>query len=290
MNNNQKILNIKVSKQVSEMTTNLRQKMDTTNDFEEQFQKMFQDIANPTKKLAKDELYYSIKEEVESKVKDAGKKKKKEKKNEGANLLPPLHSDKITEINLQNNKQDAAGIVADMERNPKKYPPQVKLKEPTLVTQINKQKMAFQGNFEKLDDEIKVQVKAIQKNDMETMRKVHAQEMTAEDCNFYLMDDKKIAELQKEADDEYDQDLDRTMYQEFWSEIRKFKKIDKANTTRKSKSTMAGSMSPYTPGSPMVSAHSYGTTPKGIAGSIGAGLMDPNFTHNLINHDASLLP
>ena len=79
---------------------------------------MFSDIANPSKKLAKDDLYYSIKEEVEARVKDAGKKKKKTKNNADANLLPAISNDKITDINLQNNKADAAGIVLDMKRNP----------------------------------------------------------------------------------------------------------------------------------------------------------------------------
>lgn len=50
--------------------------------------------------------------------------------------------------------------------------------------------MAFQGNFEKLDDEIKVQVKALQQNDMEVIRKLHAQEMTNVECQNYLLDDK----------------------------------------------------------------------------------------------------
>ena len=56
--------------------------------------------------------------------------------------------------------------------------------------------MAFQGNFEKLDDEIKVQVKALQQNDMEVIRKLHAQEMTNIECKNYLLDDKdkKVAE------------------------------------------------------------------------------------------------
>lgn len=135
--------------------------MDHTNDFKEEFSKMFADLANPTKKLAKDDLYYSIKEEVEARVKDAGKKKKKGKKNEAANVLPSLSTDPITDINIQSNKADAANIIKDMERNPKKYGPITKTVKPTLVDNIVKQKMAFQGNFEKLDDEIKVQVKAI---------------------------------------------------------------------------------------------------------------------------------
>ena len=58
------------------------------------------------------------------------------------------------------------------------------------------------------------------------------------------------------------------MYQEFWKEIRELKKDEIQKSTRSSKSVIAGSMSPYGPGSPMVMGHAYGTTPKGIAGSI----------------------
>ena len=70
--------------------------------------------------------------------------------------------------------------------------------------------MAFQGNFEKLDDEIKVQVKALQQNDMETIRKLHAQEMTTVECQNYLLDDKQKKIM--EDDEAYDEDLDKTMY------------------------------------------------------------------------------
>jgi len=41
--------------------------------------------------------------------------------------------------------------------------------------------MAFRGDFEKLDDEIKVQVKALSENDFETFHKLKAQEMSPDD-------------------------------------------------------------------------------------------------------------
>ena len=41
--------------------------------------------------------------------------------------------------------------------------------------------MACQGDFEKLDDEIKVQLKALKDDDIETVRRIHAQEMGTED-------------------------------------------------------------------------------------------------------------
>ena len=46
--------------------------------------------------------------------------------------------------------------------------------EATLVKQIEDSKMAFKGDFEKLDDEIKVQLKALKYDDIETIRKIHA--------------------------------------------------------------------------------------------------------------------
>lgn len=49
---------------------------------------MFGDFAD--KKLPKDDLYYSIKTEMESKEKNVSKKKKKEGKNPAANILPPV--------------------------------------------------------------------------------------------------------------------------------------------------------------------------------------------------------
>lgn len=107
---------------MSELTGNLRTKLDRTTDFNEQFDKMFADLSNPNKKLAKDDLYYQIKEEIEAKETKHKKKKKKDGKNPAANVLPPLHTDKMTELKLNQNKQDADEIVRDMERNPDKYP------------------------------------------------------------------------------------------------------------------------------------------------------------------------
>ena len=70
--------------------------------------------------------------------------------------------------------------------------------------------MAFQGNFEKLDDEIKVQVKALRQNDMEVIRKLHAQEFTTGECQEYLLNDKDKKVMEDE--DIYDEDLNHTMY------------------------------------------------------------------------------
>jgi len=72
--------------------------------------------------------------------------------------------------------------------------------------------MKFEGDFEKLDDEIKVQLKSIKQGDMETFRRLRAQELSADDQALYLMTDKQKKELHKDIEEEYDTDLERTLY------------------------------------------------------------------------------
>ena len=59
------------------------------------------------------------------------------------------------------------------------------------------------------------------------------------------MSDKDKAAKAKEKEGEYDSDLDRTLYQEYWSDLREIHKKDKKpNTLRNSKSVMRGSSGP----------------------------------------------
>ena len=64
------------SKQQSEYTTELRKRLTNINETSEEFMKVFGDFSE--KKLPKDDLYYSIKNEMEAKEKELDKKKKKE--------------------------------------------------------------------------------------------------------------------------------------------------------------------------------------------------------------------
>lgn len=66
------------SKQQSEITGKLRKKLDGINEFSEDFMKVFGEFSE--KKLPKDDLYYSIKNEIEAKEKELEKKKRKEDK------------------------------------------------------------------------------------------------------------------------------------------------------------------------------------------------------------------
>ena len=88
-----KQLDRKVSKQVSEYTSGLRGKLDKSTNYQAEYDKMFGGFAD--RKLAKDDLYYSIKNEIESKEKDAERAKKKKDKKEGKgkndSLLPVVH-------------------------------------------------------------------------------------------------------------------------------------------------------------------------------------------------------
>ena len=63
--------------------------MDVATDFESEYQKIFGDFAD--RKLVKDDLYYSIKNEVEAKTKTAAKTKKKGKLGAADKLLPTVH-------------------------------------------------------------------------------------------------------------------------------------------------------------------------------------------------------
>ena len=110
---------------------------------------------------------------------------------------------------------------------------------------IKKHKMAFDGDFANLDDEIKCQVRAIRNNDFEIIKRIHASTITADEIKRYIARDiKDKGEMPAEAD-EWDSDLDRTMYQEFWGELREYKKpppLQVGDQARKSQSVMRDGM------------------------------------------------
>ena len=83
--------------------------------------------------------------------------------------------------------EENGGIPVDDEGKPIR---QEKPKDPTLVESLEAQKMAFKGDFEKIDDEIKIQIKALGQNDMKTLKKAQNQEMSAQEIKYYLADPK----------------------------------------------------------------------------------------------------
>ena len=101
------------------------------------------------------------------------------------------------------------------------------------------------------------------------------------------MSDKDKAQRAKEKEGEYDSDLDRTMYQEYWSDLREIhKKEKKPNTMRNSKSVMRGSGGPafqmgmgaqsaLTLDNSSMMPGAYGSTPKGISGNMGGLMSQP---------------
>ena len=104
--------------------------------------------------------------------------------------------------------------------------------------------------------------------------------MTADDQRFYLLTEKQQAKEREKYDDPadtYDSDLNRTLFQEFWTDLSEFKKKPKI---RSSKSVIRGSESHQGPikiqpnlkfqgryKSPAM-VGLYQSTPKGIAGSL----------------------
>ena len=82
--------------------------------------------------------------------------------------------------------------------------------------------MAFQGDFEQIDDEIKVKIKALSISDFATLDKLEKKDMTREDMKIYVADDKTKRKLemdQKDRESDYDSDLNRTMFMEFWRDL-----------------------------------------------------------------------
>ena len=128
--------------------------------------------------------------------------------------------------------KEAAGLI----------PPQVMPDKPLhSAEEILTHKMAFQGEFAKVDDEIKCQLKALVNNDFETFHKIRQSEMSKDDIKYYLADAtmKKELDLEKPVnlESDYDSDMNRSMYQEFWTDLSEFKeKPTKLKIGGKSKS------------------------------------------------------
>ena len=95
--------NQRISKQMSEYTVALRKKLDKHTDFSAEYQKIFGDFTD--RKLPKDDLYYSIKNEIEAKTRDV--KKKIKKTNKGGNILPAVnYDDDINETDQKLHKDE----------------------------------------------------------------------------------------------------------------------------------------------------------------------------------------
>ena len=134
--------------------------------------------------------------------------------------------------------------------------------------------MAFAGDFEKLDDEIKVQLKAIKNNDFKTIEKIHRQELTAEDQKIYLMSKDERKAIVQDYEDKYDSDLEQAMYQEFWTELRELKTDKEKDQKRKAQSVVRGAVQSQPAlgfqqrgGFPMY--NNYQTSSRGIGGKFG---------------------
>lgn len=178
---------------------------DYTKEFDETFNK-FQ-----TGKLPKDDLYWKIKNELEAANKD---KEKIEKKYKGKNVLPTTHPNKMEEIKSEMHKNNVERELKDMEANGegRDFAKPLQL---NLVEKIEEQKQAFTGNFSNIDDELRLQVLALNRNDLATMQKVRNGELNNAQIQFYLADVAKQKEMemnQKGEEDMYDSDLNRSMF------------------------------------------------------------------------------
>lgn len=74
--------------------------------------------------MAKDDLYYSIKNEIEAKKKEGEKKSLKEKpKNPNANILPTVYESKIEQLQAEVHKQEVEQLIKEADADKKQNQP-----------------------------------------------------------------------------------------------------------------------------------------------------------------------
>ena len=116
--------------------------------------------------------------------------------------------------------------------------------------------------------------------------------MTADEQRWYLLDDKEKAKEKDEMTDpadNYDSDLNRTLFQEFWTDLSQFKKKPKIRGKSVARGSSQGTGTSISVGGPIKSQPSfrigqrnnsimtYQSTPKGIAGTLQASIEDQAF-------------
>lgn len=74
---------------------------------------------------------------------------------------------------MKAHRKKVEAMIRDLEKNDPEFKKIDRPRTPKIIEEHKKLEMAFQGDFEKLDDEIKVQVRAIKKNDYKTIEKIH---------------------------------------------------------------------------------------------------------------------
>ena len=123
------------------------------DDYEAEFNAVFGDFED--KKLPRDDLYFQIKSEQ-----DQSKKKKDfVKKIEGNDkILPKLGVTVKQQTEAIEHQEDFKKALEEEAKNEKKGEKPV---DANLVEQLETEKQAFEGDFDKVDDEIKVQLKAL---------------------------------------------------------------------------------------------------------------------------------
>ena len=132
------------SKQQSEYTADLRKRLTNINETSEEFMKVFGDFSE--KKLPKDDLYYSIKNEMEAKEKELDKKKKKGQShfnnNPNAPILPTVHKDNIEKIKADAHRKKVEQAIRELDGDPE-YKAIGRPKTPKMVEHHKQLTMAF---------------------------------------------------------------------------------------------------------------------------------------------------
>lgn len=91
-----------------------------------------------------------------------------------------MHKDNLEKIAAEAHRRKVENMIRELDKDPD-FKAISRPKTPKMADEHKQLQMAFKGDFEKLDDEIKVQLKAIKNNDFKTIEKIHRQELSAEE-------------------------------------------------------------------------------------------------------------
>ena len=151
--------------------------------YEKEFDEVFGNFEEA--KLPKDALYYSIKKEIDAEESKTKKNKEKDL-NQDKKVLPTIHDTETDRINDQIHKDEVQKNLKEMVEKGESLKMNENKKPLQAMVDFEEENMAFKGNFEAIDDEIKVQVKAMIKGDFEKMKKVRQGELSKEDIKKYI--------------------------------------------------------------------------------------------------------
>ena len=103
---------------------------------------------------------------------------------DGKKVLPKMGVTEQQKNEEANHQAEVKKLIEEENKKDKKFPQ--KEVDPNLMEEFEKQRMAFQGDFDLVDDEIKVKVKALSITDFQTLKQLSLGEMSRDEMKLYV--------------------------------------------------------------------------------------------------------